>query len=170
MDFNRVDNFDGLDEPVRQTPRGRKRRLNIENHKKQQQKKARYSGGALIPAVGCKHSAATVFCQAEKLSSDDLMLNFSKFYENPNKVEQDRALLHLMSITPVKRQRPKVQNEEKRKDRNLSVRYSLLCNSHPEKVPVCKSTFIEVLGECFISELTSLIPFCFSLVTKIFFL
>ncbi len=31
--------FDGLDEPVRPTPGGRKRRLDKENHKKQQKKK-----------------------------------------------------------------------------------------------------------------------------------
>ncbi len=38
--------FDGLDEPVRPTPGGRKRRLDKENHKK--------IGGALISTVGCQ--------------------------------------------------------------------------------------------------------------------
>ncbi len=43
--LNSNNTFDGLDEPVR-------RRLDKENHKKQQ--KRRFSGGALIPTVGCQ--------------------------------------------------------------------------------------------------------------------
>ncbi len=49
--LNSNNTFDGLDEPVRPTPGGRKRRLDKENHKKQQKKKVRHSGGALIPTV-----------------------------------------------------------------------------------------------------------------------
>ncbi len=45
--LNSNNTFDGLDEPVRPTPGGRKRRLDKENHKKQQ--KRRFSGDALIP-------------------------------------------------------------------------------------------------------------------------
>ncbi len=37
--LNSSNTFDGLDEPVRPTPGGRKRRLDKENHKKQQKKK-----------------------------------------------------------------------------------------------------------------------------------
>ncbi len=145
--LNSNNTFDGLDEPVRHIPGG-KRRLDKEYHKKQQKKKVRHSGGALIPTVGCQHKAgATGFCQAEKLSPDNLMMNFNKFYERPNKVDQDRAILHLLDITRVKRQRLKVLDANKRKDRNISVKYSLLCSSHPEKVPVCKATFIKVFGE-----------------------
>ncbi len=98
--------------------------------------------------MGCQHKAgATGFCQAEKLSPDDLMMNFNKFYERPNKVDQDRAILQFLDITRVKRQRLKVLDVNKRKDRIISVKYSLLCSSHPEKVPVCKATFIKVFGE-----------------------
>ena len=80
--LNCSNTFDGLDEPVRPTPGGRKRRLDKENHKKQQKKKVRHSGGALIPTVGCQHKAAAKgFCQAERLSPDDLMVNFNYFYE-----------------------------------------------------------------------------------------
>jgi len=75
------------------------------------------------------------------------MMNFNKFYERPNKVDQDRTILNLLDITRVKRQRLKVLDVNKRKDRNISVKYSLLCSSHPEKVPVCKATFIKVFGE-----------------------
>ncbi|KAM4538846.1 zinc finger MYM-type protein 4-like isoform 2-T2 [Odontesthes bonariensis] len=68
----------------------------------------------------------------------------SKFHDKPNKVEQDGALLHLMSVSEVKRQR---QNDENRqKERNVTVKYSLLCDEHPNKVPVCKATFLSVLG------------------------
>ncbi len=59
--LNSNNTFDGLDEPVRPTPGGRKRRLDKENHKKQQKKKVRHSGGALIPTVGCQHKAGSVY-------------------------------------------------------------------------------------------------------------
>ncbi len=36
--LNSNNTFDGLDEPVRPTPGGRKRRLDKENHKKQKKK------------------------------------------------------------------------------------------------------------------------------------
>ncbi len=55
--LNSNNTFDGLDEPVRPTPGGRKRWLDKENHKKQQKKKVCHSGGALIPTVGCQHKA-----------------------------------------------------------------------------------------------------------------
>ncbi len=48
--LNSNNTFDGLDEPVRPTPGGRKCRLDKENHKNN--KKRRFSGGALIPGVG----------------------------------------------------------------------------------------------------------------------
>ncbi|KAK5902911.1 hypothetical protein CesoFtcFv8_008122 [Champsocephalus esox] len=161
MSLNCCNTFDGLDEPVRPTPGGRKRRLDKENHKKQQQKKVRHSGGALIPTVGCQHKAAAKgFRQAEKLSPDDLMMNFNHLYEKPNMVDQNRAILHLLDIMQVKRKRPKVQDVNKQKDRNVSVKYNLLCNSHPEKVPACRATFIKVFDTTFVSEFASLIPCC----------
>ncbi len=43
--------FDGLDEPVRPAPGGRKRRLDKENHKK--------IGGVLISTVGCQCNNVT---------------------------------------------------------------------------------------------------------------
>ncbi|KAI4798870.1 hypothetical protein KUCAC02_020440, partial [Chaenocephalus aceratus] len=69
----------------------------------------------------------------------------------PYKVDQDRAVLHLLDITQVKRKRPKVQDVNKQKDRNVSVKYNLLCHSHPEKVPAYKATFIKVFEYNFAS-------------------
>ena len=146
MSSNHNNTFDGQDEPVRPTPGGRKRRLDKENHKKQLEKKVRHSGCGSTPTVGCQHTA-TATCQAEKLSPDDLMMNFNKFYNKPNKVDQDRAILDLLDKMKVNRRRTKIKDVNKRKDRKISVKYSLLCGSHPEKVPVCKASFIKVLGE-----------------------
>ncbi len=51
--LNSNNTFDGLDEPVmRPTPGVEKRRTDKEITKKQQ--KEGYSGGALIPTVGCQ--------------------------------------------------------------------------------------------------------------------
>ena len=79
---NYVNTFDGLDEPVRPKPAGRKRLLYQENHKKEQKKKVCHSVVRIIPTVGCEHkAAANGFCQAKKLSPDDLIMNITKFYE-----------------------------------------------------------------------------------------
>ena len=140
-----VNTFDGSEEAVKPATGGRRRRLNRDNHQCQRAKKMRYSGGGLIPILGCTHISAKCFCQADKLSTDDLVMNFQKFHDKPNKVEQDGALLHLMTISEVTRRRPK--NDENRKERNVTVKYSLLCDEHPNTVPVCKATFMSVLGE-----------------------
>ena len=52
------------------------------------------------------------------------MMNFTKFYQRPNKVDQDRAILHLLDATEVKRQCLKVQDVNKQKDLIVSVKYS----------------------------------------------
>ncbi|XP_056098814.1 uncharacterized protein LOC130077555 [Rhinichthys klamathensis goyatoka] len=139
-----INTFDGSEEAVKPAPGGRRRRLNEDNHERQQTKKMRYSGGGRIPTIGCKHTSAKCFCQADRLTPDDLVMNFQKFHDKPNKVDQDAALLHLMSVSEVKRQR---QNDENRqKGRNVTVKYSLLWDEHPNKLPVCKATFLSVLG------------------------
>ncbi|KAG5263245.1 hypothetical protein AALO_G00284190 [Alosa alosa] len=139
-----INTFDGSEEAVKPTPGGRQRRLNEDNHERQQTKKIHYSGGGRIPTIGCKHTSAKCFCQADRLTPDDLVMNFQKFHDKPNKVEQDAALLYLMSVSEVKRQR---QNDENRqKGRNVTVKYSLLWDEHPNKLPVCKATFLSVLG------------------------
>ncbi|KAK5867599.1 hypothetical protein PBY51_012071 [Eleginops maclovinus] len=142
--LNVVNTFDGSEVAVKPTPGGRRRRLNIDSHERQRTKKMRYSGGGRIPTIGCTHTSAKCFCQADRLTPDDLVMNFEKFHDKPNKVEQDGALLHLMSVSEAKRHR---QNDENRqKERNVTVKYSLLCDEHPNKVPVCKATFLSVLG------------------------
>ena len=69
-----------------------------------------HSGSGLRPTKGHQHKATTT-CQAEKLSPDDLMMNFNKFDQITNKV--DRAILNLLDITNVKSQRLKVQDVNK---------------------------------------------------------
>ena len=53
-------------------------------------------------------------CHADKLTEDDLRLNFDKFYENTKKVEQDREFLQFMKITNVKQHRKKVDTVGRR--------------------------------------------------------
>lgn len=112
-------------------------------NEREHSKEIRYSGGRLVPAVGCKHTAATSFCHAAELTPEDMVMNFRRFYDDPDKVEQDRVLLHLMTITGVKRHRRKIKDKHKRRDRNFSMKYNLFCNDPLHKVP----TFLTVLGE-----------------------
>ena len=74
-------------------------------------------------------------------------LNHDKFYEITDKVVQDSYLLTLLNITLPNRRRNRVENEDNRKNINVSVRYTLLGENLPNKIPVCKATFNKVLGE-----------------------
>ncbi|KAJ8381091.1 hypothetical protein SKAU_G00018690 [Synaphobranchus kaupii] len=51
-----------------------------------------------------------------------------------------------MTIDKAKWRRPRVEDEAARKDRNVSVKYSLMPEDHPSKLPVCKAIFLKVLG------------------------
>jgi len=51
-----MNTFNSSDEQVMLSPGGRKRRLNKDNHKREQNKKIRHSGGGLVPAVACTHT------------------------------------------------------------------------------------------------------------------
>ena len=132
------------------SPIGKKRRASKSNHKRENDKKIRHSGGGKIPAVACTHTWAEnrCFCHADRLTAADLALNFRSLYEKCNKVEQDQALLLLMTVDKVSRHRLRVGDEAARKDRSVSVKYSLMTEEHPRKLPVCKETFLKVLGEC----------------------
>ena len=148
-----MNDFDGLDEPVLVAPIGKKRKPSKSNHNREIVKKMRHSGGGKVSVVVCTHTAAQNhgFCHA-KLSPDDIAMNLTKFYQGGNKVQQDEQLLLLMSVGKTQRRRKKVDDENSRKDRNVSVKYSLLTHDHPNKLPVCKATFLSILGECFYTQ------------------
>ena len=149
-----MNDFDGLDEPVLVAPIGKKRKPSKSNHNREIVKKMRHSGGGKVSVVVCTHTAAQNhgFCHANKLSPDDIAMNFAKFYQGGNKVQQDEQLLLLMSVGKTQRRQKKVDDENSRKDRNVSVKYSLLTHDHPNKLPVCKATFLSILGECFYTQ------------------
>ena len=77
------------------------------------------------------------------LTDDDLALNHATFY----KVTQDQHILTLLDVSKPKRKREWVEDEGRRKDRNVTVKYNLLTENHPDILPVCKATLIKVLGE-----------------------
>lgn len=79
------------------------------------------------------------------LHPEDLLQNFNLFYKTTNKEKQDESILRLMNISQPKR--PRVDPSAARKDRTLSVTYFLLGKGSMDKVPVCKASFISVLGE-----------------------
>lgn len=143
-----MNNFDGTDEPVLLSPVGKKRRPSKEHHDREKVKKIRHSGMGKVPAIACQHEARSCsFCHADKLTPDDIAFNFNTIYGKQNKVEQDQMLLQLMTIEKVKRRRLRVENEDSRKDRCLSVQYRLMTKDHPNRLHVCKATFLKVLGK-----------------------
>ena len=100
-----------------------------------------------MPAVTCSHKKATNFCHADTLTPGDLWKNFQSFYSASTKVEQDQVILQLITVKKVQRRRPKVDNSDIQKDREVTNEYNLLTEDHPTKIPVCKATFCSVLGE-----------------------
>ena len=144
-----MDNSDGTDELVVVSNVGKKCRPSKDNHAREKVTNLSHSGGGKLPSVACMHTVTNnaLLCHADQLTPADIAFNFNTLYENPNKVEQDQALLPLMMIGQVQRHSPRVQNEGARKDRNVSVKSSLLTQSHPTKLPVCRATFVKIICE-----------------------
>ena len=100
-----------------------------------------------MPAVTCSHTKSSHFCHADTLTAGDLLRNFQTFYSNSMKTEQDQAILQLINVKKVQRRRPKLDNTEMQKERDVTNEYHLLTEDHPTNIPVCKATFCSVLGE-----------------------
>lgn len=67
-------------------------------------------------------------------------------YKNATKVDQDKILLRLSTINKCSRER--VSADVKKKAREVTVKYCLLSCAPPHhKIPVCKATFLSVLGK-----------------------
>lgn len=145
-----MNTFDGINEPVVVSAVGKKRKPSKNNHLRENVKKMRHSGGGKMPAVTCTHKKSLKnFCHADTLTPDDLRRNFESFYGHSTKIEQDQAILQLITVKKVQRRRPKVDNTDMQKERDVTNEYHLLTEDHPTKIPVCKATFCSVLGELF---------------------
>ncbi|KAL2098322.1 hypothetical protein ACEWY4_007529 [Coilia grayii] len=141
-----MNDFDGIEEPVRVAPVGKKRKPSKDCHEREKVKRRRHSGGGKMPAVICSHKKNLSVCQAERLTERDLEIHFESFYNNNTKVKQDQALLHLITVRKVQRRRKKVEEVDRQKKREVTNEYHLLSEHHPTKIPVCKATFCGVLG------------------------
>ncbi|ROJ25266.1 hypothetical protein DPX16_20079 [Anabarilius grahami] len=62
------------------------------------------------------------------------------------KTEQDQAISQLITVQKVQRRRPKFDNSDMQKNREVTNECHLLTEDHPAKIPVCKATFCSVLG------------------------
>lgn len=142
-----MNDFDGVEEPVRVAPVGKKRKPSKDGHEQEKVKKMRHSGGGKMPAVICRHKSSRSVCQAERLTERDLEINFDSLYNNKTKVDQDQQLLHLITVKQVQRRRKKVDEVDRQRERDVTNEYHLLSEHHPTKIPVCKATFCGVLGE-----------------------
>ena len=106
-------NVDSLEERVLASAIPRKRGRCVENHERQQVKKF----NILVDEK----------CPADKLTDDIMGFNHDTFYgKKTDTVVQDSYLLILLNITLQNRQQNRVENEDNRKNRNVSVRYTLL--------------------------------------------
>ena len=143
-----MNSFDSLEERVVLSPIPRKRGRSKEYHDREKRRKLRYSGGGKVPQIRCTHTARNnaALCHADVITEADLAFNHAKFYENPDKVAQDALILSLLEISDPKRRR--VLDEKARKAKDVSVKYTLLSEQqHPQKIKVCRKTFIKLLGK-----------------------
>ena len=152
-----LDLFDETEEAVVLSPSGRKKKRKPDTYARNVAKKARHSGG--IPSIACCHNTAKV-CLAATLSPEEIAGIHRVLYATSDKVKQDAILLSYMDITTVKRRRLKVDDSGKQKNRDLTVKYSVLRDKgekeDKEKIPVCKASFMSLLCE----YLTSLMWLC----------
>ncbi|XP_053366721.1 uncharacterized protein LOC128540767 [Clarias gariepinus] len=121
----------------------RKRKRSVPTKEREVMKQKRHDGSGKEPIIACNH-VGEKFCRASSLSKDDLLQNFSLFYETANKEKQDEGILRLVNLSLPKRIR--VSPNAAKRPRNLSITYFLLRKGSMERVPVCKATFISVLG------------------------
>ncbi|KAJ8287112.1 hypothetical protein GJAV_G00047790 [Gymnothorax javanicus] len=139
-----VKSVDGLFEAILPLETLRKRKMSIPSNEREVKKIERHDGSGKEPRLACTHTGEKGFCRASMLSQSDLLYNFSLFYKTAEKKRQDESILRHVKISQPKR--PRVKADAKKKARNLSVEYYLMrCNSE-EKIPVCKATFLSVLG------------------------
>ena len=103
-----MDNSNGTDELVVVSNVGKKCRPSKDNHAREKVTNLCHSCGGKLPPVACMHTVTNnaQFCHTDQLTPADIVFNFNTFYENPNKVQQDQALLPLMMIGQVQRHRP----------------------------------------------------------------
>lgn len=136
-----MDMDDGL-EPV--VPVVRKRKA-PKDYLREKDKLVRHSREGKEPRVVCRHRN-THFCQAGKLTDQDVTFNFDTMYRCQTKVDQDKVILRLATVGSVTRKR--VDDDDRLKTRDIRVTYHLLCHAPPHvKIPVCKATFRSVLGK-----------------------
>lgn len=113
-------------------------------------KRARLSGEGLTPRVSCTHHSDNYSnCHADKLSEEDVAFNFATMHHaSQTKVEQDKLILRLATVSSVRRIR--VARDARKRPRDVSAKYSLLSHAPPHhRILVCKTTFIRVLGKIF---------------------
>ena len=124
---------------------GRKKKRGIDQ--RHRDKTRRHSGGGKIPRIACGHTAngdnTSELCHADTLTEGDILMNYNQLYSLPTKPQQDETILRLMDVTKPRRLRVK---DDRKRDKAMSLKYQLMTEDALSKVPVCKSTFISVLG------------------------
>ncbi|XP_060790810.1 uncharacterized protein LOC132894682 [Neoarius graeffei] len=135
MDYN------GMDEPVLQTVNGRRKRRVVENHVCYKAKMNRYSGENTENGIACNHNR--LMCAAASLTQNDLAYFKNQLYTSKDKVEQDAILLSHLEIMPVQRRREQVDDEDKRRQRDVTIKYSVLKEAKT-RVPVCQASFMSI--------------------------
>ena len=146
--------FDGLDESVVRSKRGRKRKVKPEERKRARAKQNRHSGIGKASSITCTHSThghgekdSKSFCQASLLTENSLRVGWENFYASCSKRDQDTIISSL--IDTGRPQRNRVRLCEQQKSRQLSVKY-FLKNYDAYGSPfvqVCKAAFLSALGE-----------------------
>ena len=150
VDNRSINYFDGLDEQIKKSNRGRKRKANPDKTKRQIAKQKRYSGEGRTARISCNHKdvgAKKSFCRAQVLSENTLNLGWTNFHASQVKYDQDVIISNLMDVS--RAERPRVGADARQKPRALTVKYHLR-NYDVEgspMVPVCKATFMSALGE-----------------------
>ncbi|KAK9976438.1 hypothetical protein ABG768_021643 [Culter alburnus] len=129
--------YDEMDEHVLVSVTGKRKRSSARSLAKEK----RYSGNEKISRIACKHNS--VSCAAVTLTETDITYIKDQLYSTHDKVKQDAILLSHLDIMQCKRRRPSAVEADKRRQREMTVKYAVLKEDRT-KVPVCQASFLSI--------------------------
>lgn len=123
------------------TTASRKRKRNVENWKREREKKKRYAAKGLPKKPTCNHKKKQVL-RCHELGMQDIRRFHERFYKHNTKVQQDEFILRYTSQKKPNRSRATKPNSSRK---TMTVNYFVNVREG-NKLQVCQKTFLSILG------------------------
>lgn len=134
----------GTDEPLLLTMNCRRKRGRPQESStfaRVKAKASRYSGKRTVATIACNHNRS--MCAAASLTATDLSFIYRQLYCTSDKVKQDAFLLSHIDVMPCKRRKRQVDVDERRRQRDLSIKYTVI-KEDKTRVVICQASFLSI--------------------------